>query len=182
MLVCSSSQPCFETSFSIASWPFHSNGLVRRLDLFVSCANDTLREITPALTRLFYSCCVVDIWRYLHLTSSSFTWNRWDGQLASRVDLVGCAYPWISSVSDCDIVPFSFSGHCALLFTLVSVVKQLLFVLTQGPWVYLFLDPQLRYLLSPNAQMIRPSLLLLMMPLTPPLRLIPSTIQVLDQN
>lgn len=89
----------------------------RTLDRFGSCAGDTSRESTPALTRLFDSCCVVDIWRYLHPNSSSFTWNRWDGQFASRIDLMGCPYPWISSVSACDIVPFSFSDHCALLFT-----------------------------------------------------------------
>jgi len=57
------------------------------------------------------------MWRYLHPTSSSFTWNRWNGQFASRIDLMGCPYPWISSVSARDIVPFPFSDHCALLFT-----------------------------------------------------------------
>lgn len=89
----------------------------RTLDCFGSCADDTSRESTPALTRLSDSCCVVDIWRYLHPTSSSFTWNRWDGRLASRFDLVRCPYPWILSVSACDIIPFPLSDHCALLFT-----------------------------------------------------------------
>lgn len=89
----------------------------RSLDRFGSCVDDTTRESTIALTRLFDSCCVVDIWSYLHPTTSSFTWNRWDGQLASRIDLMGCPYPWISSVSACDIVPFPLSDHCALLFS-----------------------------------------------------------------
>ena len=88
------------------------------LDHFGSSAEDTSRESTTALTRLFDSCCVTDIWRHLHATSTSFTWNRWDGQLASRIDLVGCPYPWVSSVSSCDIIPFPFSDHCALLFSL----------------------------------------------------------------
>ena len=88
----------------------------RALDRFGSSADDTSRESTPALARLFDSCCVVDIWRYLHPASSSFTWNRWDGQFASRIDLIGCPYSWVSSVSSCDIVPFSLSDHCALLF------------------------------------------------------------------
>ena len=88
----------------------------RTLDRFGSSTNGTSRESTPALTRLFDSCCVVDIWRYLYPASSSFTWNRWDGQFASCIDLVGCPYSWVSSVSSCDIVPFSFSDHCALLF------------------------------------------------------------------
>ena len=89
----------------------------RALDRFGSSADDTSRESTLALTRLFDSCCVVDIWRYLHPTSTSFTWNRWDGQLASRIDLVGCPYPWVSSVSSCDILPFPSSDHCAVLFS-----------------------------------------------------------------
>lgn len=64
-------------------------------DRFGLCVDDTMTESTAALTRLFDSCCVVDIWSYLHPTTSSFTWNRWDGQLASRIDLMGCPYPWI---------------------------------------------------------------------------------------
>ena len=87
------------------------------LDCLGSSADDSLRESTPALTRLFDSCCVVEIWRYLHPASSCFTWNRWDGQLASRTDLIGCPYPWVSSVSSCNIVPFPLSDHCAVLFT-----------------------------------------------------------------
>ena len=89
----------------------------RAIDRLGSCADNTSRESIPALTRLFDSCCVIDIWRYLHPVSSSFTWNRWDGQFASRINLVGCPYPWVSSVSSCDIVPFPFSDHCAVLFT-----------------------------------------------------------------
>ena len=89
----------------------------RTLDCFGSSSDDTSRESTSALTRLFDSCCVVDIWRYLHPNSSSFTWNRSDVQLATRIDLVGCPYPWVSAVSTCDIVPCSFSDHCAVLYS-----------------------------------------------------------------
>ena len=89
----------------------------RTLDRLGSCPDDTLRESTPALSRLFDSCCVIDILRYLHPASSSFTWNRCDGQLASRIDLFGCPYSWVSSVSSCDIVPFPLSDHCAVLST-----------------------------------------------------------------
>ncbi len=88
----------------------------RAHDRFGSSTDDTTRESTSTLTRLFDSCCVVDIWRYLHPTTSSFTWNRRDGHFASRIDLVGCPYSWVSSVSSCDILPFSFSDHCAVLF------------------------------------------------------------------
>lgn len=106
----------------IPLFPLFCVGILTRFlivpgDRFGSCVDDTMRESTAALTRLFDSCCVVDIWRYLHPTTSSFTWNRWDGQLASRIDLMGCPYPRISSVSACDIVPFPLSDHCALLFS-----------------------------------------------------------------
>ena len=78
--------------------------------------DDTSRESTAALSQLFDSCCVVDIWRYLHPSASSFTWSRWNGSLSSRIDLVGCPYCWVSSVSSCDITPFPFSDHCAVSF------------------------------------------------------------------
>ena len=87
------------------------------LDRFGSSCDDTSRESTSALTRLFGSCCVVDVWRYLHPNPTSFTWNRSDGQPASCIDLVGCPYPWVSAASSCDIVPCSFSDHCAVLFS-----------------------------------------------------------------
>ena len=63
---------------------------------------------------LFDACCVVDIWRYLHPSSSSFTWTRWNSSLASRIDLFGVPYVWVSSVSSCDILPCLFSDHCAV--------------------------------------------------------------------
>ena len=87
----------------------------RSLDRSGSTIDDTSRESTLALTRLFSSCCVVDIWRCLHPATSAFTWSRWDGSLSSRIDLFGVPYPWISSVSACDILPCPFSDHCAIL-------------------------------------------------------------------
>ena len=88
----------------------------RALDRAGSCIDDSSRESTLALTRLFDSCCVVDISRCLHPTASAFTWSRWDGSVSSRIDLVGCPYPWIASSQACDIVPCPFSDHCAVLF------------------------------------------------------------------
>lgn len=88
----------------------------RSLDRAGSVIDDVSRESTLALTRLFESCCVVDIWRCLHPAVSAFTWSRWDGSLSSRIDLVGCPYPWIASVQACDILPCPFSDHCAVLF------------------------------------------------------------------
>ena len=48
----------------------------RSLDRLGSDAADSSRESTAALVRLFDSCCVSDIWRYLHPSSSSFTWSK----------------------------------------------------------------------------------------------------------
>lgn len=90
--------------------------LDRSLDRAGSSIDDTSCESTLALTQLFDSCCVVDIWRCLHPSTSAFTWSRWDSSLSSCIDLFGCPYPWISSVSACDILPCPFSDHCAVLF------------------------------------------------------------------
>lgn len=50
--------------------------LDRSLDRAGSSIDDTSRESTLALTQLFDSCCVVDIWRCLHPSTSAFTWSR----------------------------------------------------------------------------------------------------------
>ena len=92
----------------------------RLVDRVGSDPADTVRESSVALAHLFSSCCVTDIWRYLHPSTNSFTWSRWNGLVASRIDLIGCPYAWISSVGCCDILPFPFSDHCALFFS-VSV-------------------------------------------------------------
>ena len=88
----------------------------RSLDRLGSDAADSSRESTAALVRLFDSCCVSDIWRYLHPSSSSFTWSKPDGSLSSRIDFVGCPFVWVSAVLSCDIVPCPFSDHCAVVF------------------------------------------------------------------
>ena len=79
---------------------------------------DDSRESSVRLTALFEDCCVTDIWRYLHPDSSSYTWTKPDGSLASRIDLCRVPYVWVSSVSSCDTVPCPFSDHCALLLSL----------------------------------------------------------------
>ena len=57
------------------------------------------RDSSSSLKYLFEDCCVIDIWRYLHPSSSGFTWTRSDGSLASRIDR-GCLpfLPVISSL------------------------------------------------------------------------------------
>ena len=103
----------------------------RAVDRLGSAVDDTSRESSAALARAFDACCCVDIWRYLHPSSSGFTWSRWSGLLSSRIDLVGCPYVWVSSVSSCDILPCSFSDHCAVLFC-VSVPE----VIPPGPGLW----------------------------------------------
>ena len=92
----------------------------RLVDRVGSDPADTVRESLVALAHLFSSCCVTDIWRYLHPSTNSFTWSRWNGLVASHIDLIGCPYAWILSVGCCDILPFPFSDHYALFFS-VSV-------------------------------------------------------------
>ena len=86
----------------------------RSLDRLGSDPSDSSRESSFSLLNLFDSCCVVDIWRYLHPAASGFTWTRWNGSLASRIDLIGVPYIWVSSVLSCDLVPCPFSDHCGV--------------------------------------------------------------------
>ena len=79
-----------------------------------SDAADTLRESTVALSHLFDSVCVTDIWRYLHPDASAFTWTRWNGSISSRIDMVGVLFSWVPSVTGATICPSPFSDHCAV--------------------------------------------------------------------
>lgn len=103
----------------------------RLLDRVGSDPFDILRESSASLSRLFSSCCVLHIWRYLHPSTKSFTWSRWNGLLASRIDLFGVPFSWVSAVSACDIHPFPFSDHCAVHLS-VSVPRPLSRVLDSG--------------------------------------------------
>ena len=92
---------------------------------------DTGRESSVRLAALFDTCCVIDIWRYLHPDSAGFTWTRADGSIASRIDLCGVPFVWVSSVSSYDIVSCPLSDHCALLLSL-SIPD----VITPGPGLW----------------------------------------------
>ena len=87
----------------------------RSLDRTGSVVSDTSRDSTSILSHLFDDCCVIDIWRYLHPSSSGYTWMHLDGSVFSRIDLVGCPYVWVPSVSSCEIILCPFSDHCAVL-------------------------------------------------------------------
>ena len=51
--------------------------------------SDSSRESTSALRGFFCVCCVVDIFRYLHPSTPGFTWTKWNGALASLINLLG---------------------------------------------------------------------------------------------
>ena len=73
-----------------------------------------VRALRPSVGFLM----LVVLWifgRYLHPTSSAFTWTRWDGNLASRIDLVDIPYVWVPSIESCDILSCPFSDHCGVL-------------------------------------------------------------------
>lgn len=92
----------------------------RSKDRHGSDPHDSSSESSARLVALFNACCIIHIWQYLHPDSSGFTWTRWDGSIALRIDLCGVPYVWVSSVSSCAVVPCPFSDHCALLLS-VSV-------------------------------------------------------------
>ena len=103
----------------------------RVIDRMGSVVGDVSRESSVALGRLFSDVCCIDIWRYLHPSSSRFTWTKADGSLSSRIDLIVCPYIWVASVSACDILPCPFSDHCAVVLS-VSVPS----VVLPGPGLW----------------------------------------------
>ena len=103
----------------------------RAIDRMGSVVGDVSRESSVALGRLFSDVCCIDIWRYLHPSSSGFTWTKADGSLSSRIDLIGCPYIWVASVSACDILPCPCSDHCAVVLS-VSVPN----VVPPGPGLW----------------------------------------------
>ena len=88
----------------------------RSLDCLGSDSSDISRESSVALSHLFELRCCDDIWCYLHPFSSCFTRTSPDGTLSSCIDIIGCPYVWVSSVSSCDVIPCPFSDDCAVLF------------------------------------------------------------------
>ena len=100
----------------------------RSLDRRGPAPLDTSRDSSLALSGLFKQCCVIDIWRYLHPTTSAFTWFKPDGSILSRIDLICVPFSWISSISSCEIVPCPFSDH-----SLVLLNSSIPFIIPKGP-------------------------------------------------
>ena len=94
-----------------------NNVFDRSLDRRGSDPFDVSRESSCALCRLLNACSSIDIWRYLHPTSSSYTWTRSNGWLSSRIDFILVPHVWVPSVSSCDIVACPFSEQCAVVMS-----------------------------------------------------------------
>lgn len=86
----------------------------RVLDRRGSDPFDASRESSQVLSALFRDCCVVDVWRLHNPSLSAFSWTSPDGSRASRIDLLGCPYSWLHSVTSVDILPCPFSDHSAV--------------------------------------------------------------------
>ena len=80
--------------------------------------SDLSRESCGSLLFLFRDCAVVDIWRSLHPSTVAFSWLRPDGSLSSRIDLIGCPYPWVHLVRSWDLLPCPFSDHSAVVLSI----------------------------------------------------------------
>jgi len=77
-------------------------------------SSDVSRESSLALENIVNGCCVADIWRVLHPTTSSFTWLKHDGSLSSRIDFFGCPHSWLHLFDSSDILSCPFSDHSAV--------------------------------------------------------------------
>ena len=89
----------------------------RTIDRRGSNVLDPSRESSASLLSLFRDCGVVDIWRSLHPATIAFSWLRPDGTLSSRIDFIGCPYPWLHLVQSCDMLACPFSDHCAVVLS-----------------------------------------------------------------
>ena len=84
-----------------------------------------------AHSRLFSSCCVLDIWCYLYLSSNSFTWSRWNGLVSSRIDLFG--FLSLGFLLSLPVISFLFRFLTFVRFTYLSLsLKPLSQVLDSG--------------------------------------------------
>lgn len=87
------------------------------LDCLRSDPFDVSCQSLCALNRLLNTCSSIDSWRYLHPTTSSYTWTRSNGLLSSLIDLILVPHVWVPSVSSCDIVASPFSDHCTVIMS-----------------------------------------------------------------
>ena len=73
------------------------------------------RNSSASLLAFFEECCTVDVWCYLNPRVPAFTWSKPDGTLSSRIDLIGCPFPWLHHISSCSNLPCPYSDHSGVL-------------------------------------------------------------------
>ena len=61
----------------------------------------------------------------------AFTWSKPDGTLSSRIDLIGCPFPWLHHISSCSILPCPYSDHSGVLCECAIPVP---LPRSPGPW------------------------------------------------
>ena len=83
----------------------------RSLDRRGSSPFDPGTESCSTLLDLFQECCIADIWRSLNPNAMGFTWDKPDGSLSSRIDIIGCPYSWEPFVNSVSIFPCPLSDH-----------------------------------------------------------------------
>ena len=100
------------------------------MDRSWSDAADSPYDGSVSLARLFHTCGIVDVWRSLHPSDSSFTWVRHNGSFTSQLDLIGLPVPQLLLVNFCEISPCLYSDHCVILSAPVSQA------LSRGPGIW----------------------------------------------
>ena len=96
------------------------------------CSDPSLcRNLSVSLLAFFEECFIVDVWRYLNPRVPAFTWSKPDGTLSSRIDLIGCHFPWLHHISSCSILPCPYSDHSGVLCVCAFPVP---LPCAPGPW------------------------------------------------
>ena len=75
----------------------------------------TLSGKVPRYWIFFQECCIVDIWRSLNPNVMGFTWDKLDGSLSFRIDIIGCPYSWVPFVNSVFILPCPLSNHSSVV-------------------------------------------------------------------
>ena len=87
-----------------------------------SVVGDVSRKNSIALGRLFSDVCCIDIWRYLHPSSSGFTWTKADGSVAHIFGLhlfllvISCPALFLTIVPLCFLCPSLVFFHLGLVY------------------------------------------------------------------
>ena len=73
------------------------------------------------LRDLLRTSSTIDVWRAKHPSVKSFSWQKWNGTIASRIDYIFCPLDWSPSVKSCTFIPCPYSDHCAVSLSMHSI-------------------------------------------------------------